>query len=267
MCGIPVLVRRRIVAWALLVLLVTASAVLALAIDQPRWLVGGIARRSPEVLYFVDTSGPVVALTIDDGPDPQTTPEILQILKDHGAHATFFLISERVSGNEATVAEIVDAGHELGNHLTRDEPSVWLSSAEFEEELLEAHAVLSTFAPVRWMRPGSGWYNETMLSIAERHGYRCALGLVYPYDGLIPFADYAAFHVLRKAVRGSVIVLHDGGARGRRTAAALRTILPELQRRDLRVVTLSELVHVAASADVGQAGPAEGYEIGDSEGQ
>ncbi|UCC83937.1 MAG: polysaccharide deacetylase family protein [Gemmatimonadota bacterium] len=115
-------------AWVLLVLLVAVPGVFAVVIDQPRWLVRGIAPRSPAVLYYIDTSEPVVALTIDDGPDPQTTPDILQILKAHGAHSTFFLISERVSGSEATVAAIVDAGHELGNHLTRDEPSVWLTT-------------------------------------------------------------------------------------------------------------------------------------------
>jgi peptidoglycan/xylan/chitin deacetylase (PgdA/CDA1 family) len=193
-------------------------------------------------LYFVKTNEPLVALTIDDGPDEQTTRPILDLLKRHEAKATFFLIGDRVRGNEQLVQEMVEAGHELGNHMTRDRPSIWLSSADFEAALLEADSVLSRFADVRWIRPGSGWYDDAMLSIIEKHGYRCALGSVYPYDSAIPFSAFSAQHVLRKARAGSVIVLHDGGGRGQRTIAALERILPELRRRGLRTVTLSALV-------------------------
>jgi peptidoglycan/xylan/chitin deacetylase (PgdA/CDA1 family) len=219
-----------------------AAAATAVLVLQPQWLVDALARRSPRVLYFVKTNEPLVALTIDDGPDEETTPAILDLLKRHEAKATFFLISERVRGNEELVKEMVDAGHELGNHLTRDRPSRQLSSAEFEAALLEADSVLSRFAEVRWVRPGSGWYDDAMLSIIEKHGHRCALGSVYPYDSAIPFSPFAVQHILRKARSGSVIVLHDGGARGGRTVAALERILPELRLRGLSVVTLSDLV-------------------------
>jgi peptidoglycan/xylan/chitin deacetylase (PgdA/CDA1 family) len=203
--------------------------------------VDALARRSPRVLYFVDTDEPVVALTLDDGPDPQTTPRILDVLARYEARATFFLISDRVRGNEQLVQEIVEAGHELGNHMTRDRPSVQLSSDRFETALLEADSVLSRFAEGRWFRPGGGRYSDAMLSIIERHGYRCALGSVYPYDATIPSSSFAVQHVLRRLRPGSVIILHDHGERGARTAAALERILPELRRRGLRTVTLSEL--------------------------
>lgn len=215
---------------------------------QPRWLVARLAHRSPQVVYFVETADSVVALTIDDGPDPETTPVILEVLGAHRARATFFLISGRVSGNEALVSGIVERGHELGNHLTRDEPSIGLAPSEFEGALLEADAVLSRFATVRWVRPGAGWYSDSMLSIIEAHGYRCALGSIYPYDSQIPSSAFAAFHILETVRPGSIIVLHDGGARGQRAAAALRRVLPELERRGFRVVTLSELVASAASS-------------------
>ncbi len=198
------------------------------------------------MLYFIETEESLVALTIDDGPDPETTPSILQLLARHHARATFFLISDRVDGNAALVRRAVAEGHELGNHLTRDEPSIALSSDEFAEALREAHATLARFAPVRWVRPGSGWYDREMLSIIAAHGYRAALGSVYPYDALIPSSRFAAQHVLRKVRPGSIIILHDGGARGARTAQTLEAILPELARRGLQVVTLSELIPVGA---------------------
>ena len=227
------------VAGALAATIVAAGAVV---LWQPHWLVAMVAARSPHVLYFVETSEPVVALTIDDGPDLETTPKILHVLATHRAHATFFLITDRVAANEEVVAQIVAEGHELGNHLTRDEPSIDLSPRAFEASLMEADGVLSRFAPARWVRPGGGWYNASMLSTTRSRGYRVALGSVYPYDAEIPSRQFAIRHVSRNTRPGSIIILHDGGARGRRTVAVLERVLPELQRRGLRVVTISELV-------------------------
>ncbi len=215
-----------------------------LVVFQPAWIVSILAKRSLGVLYLVDTQEPVVALTIDDGPDPIGTPRILDVLDQHDARATFFLITSHIPGNEEVVFRAVEEGHELANHLTADERSILLSPSEFERKLLESHDVLSRFADVHWFRPGSGWYNAEMLSILHEHGYRCVLGSVYPFDPQIPSAWFAARYVLRNVRPGSIIVLHDYGGRGERTASALATILPELNRRGFRVVTLSELLEL-----------------------
>ena len=208
---------------------------------RPEWIVAVLANRSPDVLYTVETREPVVALTIDDGPDPATTPAVLDVLRRYDAHATFFLISSRVVGNEPLVRRMVAEGHELANHLAADEPSISLAPAEFERQLTEADALLSRFAAVHWFRPGSGWYNEAMLTTLQRYGYHCALGSVYPFDPQIPSAGFATRYVLWNVHPGAVIVLHDHGTRGERTVAVLETVLPELARRGFRVVTLSEL--------------------------
>jgi peptidoglycan/xylan/chitin deacetylase (PgdA/CDA1 family) len=208
---------------------------------QRRWILATLAKLSPNVVYFVETKEPVVALTIDDGPDAVSTPRILDLLRRHGARATFFFITGRVPGNEEIVLRTVKEGHELANHSTTDQPSVLLESSEFERGFLRAHEVLSRFSDVRWFRPGSGWYSKKMLSIIHRHGYRCALGSVYPFDPQIPSSWFIKRHVLRRVAPGSIIVLHDHGARGGRTIAVLGAILPELKRRGFRVVTLSEL--------------------------
>lgn len=216
-------------------------AVLAGLWTAPRWLVPRIAERSQGCLYAVPTRERAVALTLDDGPDPASTAEILRVLHAHNAHATFFLISGRVPGNESLVSRIVAEGHEIGNHLTREEPSIRLDSADFESAVLEAGTVLARFAPVRWLRPGSAWYDAAMLNTIERLGYRCALGSVYPYDPHIRSARIASTYILANVRPGAVIVLHEGGGRGPRTVRTLERILPELAERGYRVVTLSEL--------------------------
>lgn len=223
------------------------SAATAILLRQPQWLIDLLASRSPSVLYFVKTERPLLALTIDDGPDQRTTRHILDVLERNEARATFFLISDRVRGNEGLVRAIVEAGHELGNHMTRDRPSIHLSKAEFESALLVADSVLSQFGDVRWVRPSGGRYDAGMLSIIEKHRYRCALGSIYPYDATIPFSAFAIRFILSKARPGSVIILHDGGARGRRTVVILERILVEIRRRGLHAVTLSELVAADSS--------------------
>jgi peptidoglycan/xylan/chitin deacetylase (PgdA/CDA1 family) len=217
-------------------------AVLGAALwTAPRWLVPRIAARSPGCLYAVATRERLVALTLDDGPDAAHTPELLALLAAHGARATFFLISGRVPGREAVVRASVAGGHELGTPRRRDEPSARLAPAAFDAALREAGTVLGRFAPVRWFRPGSGWYTGAMLATAARAGYRCALGSVYPYDPHLPSSRLAAAYILANVQPGAVVVLHEGGARGRRTAETLRRVLPALRARGYRMVTLTEL--------------------------
>ncbi|MEA3339422.1 MAG: chitin deacetylase family protein [Chloroflexota bacterium] len=212
---------------------------------QPDWIIAMLAQRWPQVAYFVETEEPFVALTIDDGPDSAATPKILDALERHDAHATFFLITNHMAGNEEIVRRIVEEEHELANHLTADEPSILLAPSDFEEQLLEADDALSEFSPVprpvRWFRPGAGWYNSAMLSILDKHGYQCALGSVHPFDPQIPSAWFATHYILSNVRPGSIIILHDYEKRGERTATTLAAILPELNKRGFRVVTLSEL--------------------------
>lgn len=214
---------------------------------QPEWLIGRLRRKSPDVLYSIETKERIVALTIDDGPHAEDSPKILEILNGHKARATFFVITDHIPGNEEIVQRMVAEGHELGNHLTKDERSINLSERAFENDLIQADEVLSQYMDIRWMRPGSGFYNESMLDTIKDQGYQCALGSVYPYDPVIGMHWFSAYYVLWKIKPGDVIILHDNGTRGRRTARALEIILPKLERRGYQVVTLSELTSLHPS--------------------
>ena len=225
-------------------LLLIAGSVCAAA--QADRTLGIFNDRSPAVLYSVEADERVVALTIDDGPDPATTPRLLELLAAYRARATFFLIADRVPGNEKLVRAIVDAGHEIGNHMTRDVPSIELAPDVFEQELLRADRILSEFAKPYWFRPGSGWYDDDMLEILARHGYRVALGSVYPLDAHISWSWFARRFILKLTRPGSVIILHDGGARGERTLTTLGKVLPGLIDDGYRLVTLSELVDIGS---------------------
>ncbi len=228
--------------------------VLALLITCPSLAYAGntlglLGDRHPDVLYSVDTDQPVIALTIDDAPDPVSTRSILDVLAENEATATFFIIADRVPGNEALLEAIVASGHELGNHLTRDEPSIDLSPERFEEELIRSHTALSHFAEPRWFRPGSGWYDEWMVELLAKHNYRCALGSVYPVDAQIPWSWVAQQVILWMSSPGDIIILHDSGSRGLRTARTLSKALPRLRKKGYRIVSLTELVSMTGSQD------------------
>ncbi|WP_017325499.1 polysaccharide deacetylase family protein [Synechococcus sp. PCC 7336] len=232
--------------------LVFALTGVGLLYVQPRWILGIAGRLSGDrVLFFVETERPFVALTIDDGPDPETTAKILAVLDRHQAKATFFPIGSHVEGNETVVAEMVAAGHELGNHMLEDRLSAGLPIETFASHLKQTESSIVSAAKglegLHWFRPGQGLYTQRMLDVAEAEGYRAVLGSVFPYDTLLGQPGFSARFIRDRVRPGSIIVLHDRGERGERTAIALEILLPQLADRGYRVTTLSELVESGAA--------------------
>ena len=211
----------------------------------PRAITGAAAAVFPGCRYDVRIAQPIIALTIDDAPDPGTTPAILDTLRAYGSRATFFVITSQIRAATDTadpiLARMRREGHELGNHLTRDRPAIRLDSATFERDLAQADSLLRPYGPLRWTRPGSGWYSRRMVRAMHRAGYECALGSVYPVDAGLGWRWLSERYILAHARPGAIIILHDRGIRGERTAAVLGRVLPTLHARGYQTVTLSEL--------------------------
>ena len=188
---------------------------------------------------------PAIALTIDDAPDRVTTPGILDTLRAHGAHATFFVITSQLDTvvPDPLLDRMQREGHEIGNHLTRDRVAIRLDSATFEHDLAAADSILRWYGPVRWVRPGSGFYSQRMARTMHRGGYECALGSVYPFDAGLGWRWLSERYILAHARSGAIIILHDREQRGERTAAVLGRVIPVLRSRGYDVVTLSELAN------------------------
>lgn len=209
---------------------------------QPRWILNLYSKFNPGAFFFLKCQQKLVALTIDDGPDSKTTSQILDILSKYNSSATFFVISSRVEGNENIVRSIVKQGHELGNHMTKDEPSISLPLDVFEGKLIKAGKTLSQYDAIKFFRPASGYYNQNMIDIAKKHNYTVVLGSIFPYDTHIHYPSFASYFIKLNIKPGSIIVLHDYGDRGLRTIKILSQVLPILvEQKGYRVVTLSEL--------------------------
>lgn len=213
-------------------------------------------RTSDEVLFHVNTSEKVIALTIDDGPHESITAEILDTLAAFRVKATFFVIGNRIAGNEDQLKRMVAEGHELGNHLMYDKRSIDLSSEEFAAQLKQVDRLLRPYGRIHWFRPGSGWYNQEMLEQIRPYGYRCVVGSLYPYDAQVSSVEFVSNYILGNAQPGSIIILHDGEEDRRKTVTVLQRILPPLLLRGYRFVTLSELVLIGSNGEVqGEGAP------------
>lgn len=217
------------------------SALLSL----PAILVDRVSRSTPKVVFSVDTGERVLALSIDDGPS-EATAEILEVLREHEAAATFFLIGEHLGAGEGVLPELLADGHELGHHMMTDTPSRDLEPEVFDADFDQMHEILERLQPTRLFRPGSGWYDDRMIQAVESRGYRTVLGSVYPFDAHLPWPGFLSWFVLQNVKPGAIVVLHDGPERGPRTADVLRAILPELTRQGYRVVTVSTLLELDA---------------------
>jgi peptidoglycan/xylan/chitin deacetylase (PgdA/CDA1 family) len=202
-------------------------------------LVSGSA--SP-VVIAVPTDGPWTSLTVDDGPHPATTPALLEVLARHGARATFFLIGERAVAHPSLVADIVDAGHELGNHLWSDRPSVRLPAATFRDELARTGEQLARHSRVSWWRPGSGMFTRAMVREAEAQGHRGALGS--PWLVATRYGDDNRRRGERLAGRahvGAIAVFHEGTPERSAVAKLTDGYLHRLAQRGLGATTLTDL--------------------------
>jgi len=220
----------------------------AALIALPNLVVEWAQRGTPDVVFYVETSDRVVALTIDDGPSA-ATPEILSVLDEYGAEATFFLIGEHVESWPDLARSIVEAGHEVGHHMMEDRPSRELAEDVFEDQFDEMDRLLEGLGGSRTFRPGSGWYNDRMVQAADERGYRTVLGSVYPFDAHLPWPAFLSWFVRQNIRPGSILVLHDGPERGLRTVEVLQSVLPELNRQGYRIVTVSSLLALEAGRE------------------
>ncbi|KZL88272.1 polysaccharide deacetylase [Colletotrichum incanum] len=233
----------------------TLLALLALAVllvvpfyiiyKPPASLINYFARRWPDVLWQVSTEKKIIGLTIDDAPS-QHTSEILKVLNENDAHATFFLIGSQMNGREGDMDAIIESGSELGNHAMHDEASRSLPDGQLESEIFEVYRKIKVAYEYQdkpmvanYFRPGSGFFNDKMRRLVDKMGYRMVLGSVYPHDAQISSWRMNANHILSMARPGAIIICHD---RRSWTVPMLRKVLPELKRRGYRIMSLTELL-------------------------
>jgi peptidoglycan/xylan/chitin deacetylase (PgdA/CDA1 family) len=185
------------------------------------------------------SDGPVVYLTFDDGPSGYT-PAVLDALRAYGAKATFFVLGAQVSANPGLAQRIANEGHDVENHSWSHPALTGLSNDGIAGQLGATTDIIGqvTGQSARCMRPPYGATDGRVASIAANQGLTQILWNVDPSDFQTPGAGAIAARVLGSVFDGAVVLLHDGGGNRSQTAAALYTIIPELQARGYRLEAL-----------------------------
>mmetsp|Transcript_17535 Transcript_17535/g.54779 ORF Transcript_17535/g.54779 Transcript_17535/m.54779 type:complete len:273 (+) Transcript_17535:496-1314(+) len=201
----------------------------------------------------------VCALTIDDAPsDPALMHRTLDILKENGVRATFFVVEEfaRDPERRETLERAVREGHELANHLVKDESPASYSEDEFREALAACDALLQDLVDdwadrsLRWYRPPHGYMARYMKRSLRDLRYVAALADVFPLDTEVRSPDWIVDFVKQQTKPGSILLLHapdereaPNGRHHRRqnNLLVLQRLLPDLKAQGFTVTTLSDL--------------------------
>lgn len=243
-----------------------ALAALALAPAHWRWALGAVVANHLVItaaglwprsrwlgpnwtrLPAASTARNEIALTIDDGPDPLVTPQVLDLLDQHGVHATFFCIGEQAARHPKLCREIVLRGHAVENHSQQHRHTFSLMGQGcLRRELQAAQDTLSSVCgqvPVFFRAP-AGLRNPFLDPVLARLGLRLASWSARGFDTRIGDATRVQKSLQRDLRAGAILLLHDGhAARTVKGVPVILEVLPYLlasaKAAGLRLVTLRQ---------------------------
>ncbi|WP_426333868.1 polysaccharide deacetylase family protein [Paenibacillus silvae] len=199
------------------------------------------------IIEQVTVQEKVVAFTFDDGPHPVYTPQVLDIFRRAGGHATFFMIGEEMEAHPDIAAEVHREGHEIANHTYTHPNLTELTLEEAGEELRRAEQLVQkvTGGSARSFRPPYFGVNDDILALAAERGYRtigAANGAARDWDN--PGTEHIVEHSRSAVKPGSVLIFHDGYGDRSQTVEAVRVLVEELTADGYRLVTVSELLEM-----------------------
>ncbi len=202
----------------------------------------------------------VVALTFDDGPHAGLTPQVLDILRNNGVKATFFVQGSHAQAYPRIIRRMTAEGHEVGNHTWNHAYLSKVSRATAESQLQRTNDAIVAAGGVKpvIMRPPGGYTNAGVAAWArQRFGFSTILWDVDTNDWRKPGVSVVAARGINGAKPGSIILVHDIHAS---TVAAIDSMVKGLKNRGYELVTVSELIRrgkvSAAKANVKPAVPA-----------
>ncbi len=200
----------------------------------------------PSCLWTGATNSRAIALTFDDGPHPQYTSELLQVLDRYSIRASFFWLGACVDRNPTVAREVYKRGHWIGLHGYHHHSFPFLKPDALKQSLektQEAIAQACQIHPdnVRDVRPPNGLFTPQTLNLLHQWNYRPVMWSVVPEDWERPGVYVVVQRVLQQVQNGSLIVLHDGYCGGQDVAQTTAQLIPQLLQQDYHFVTIDQL--------------------------
>lgn len=211
----------------------------------------GTSSGQQRIVWSVDTASPVAALTFDDGPDPDFTPRILEVLDAYSVTATFFSLGHNAAQHPRLLREVVAAGHEIGSHGWKHLNLSQTTAEETRREIVQGTELVEDHAEarVRAFRPPYGRFNEIAVRLlAERQQDMYVWSVT---RGELAWQEpwRVARHVIESTRPGDIVDLHDGIGRGtfqREEEFAQKLI----RRRKVEVDALPRILEDAGDAGI-----------------
>lgn len=198
-----------------------------------------------EITWNVKTNKKVIALTFDDGPNKAYTNQILEVLKEYNAKATFFVIGENVKRDPTTLKKVHAEGHEIGNHTFTHPKLQNIDSFTLKKEITQTDKIVMKYITQKpiYFRPVGGYYNEEVVKAAVNTNHKIILWSPNqdPRDWNHESAEHIYTHVMNNIQPGDIILLHDGGGDRTETVQAIKKIIPALKKQGYAFLTVSEL--------------------------
>jgi peptidoglycan/xylan/chitin deacetylase (PgdA/CDA1 family) len=235
-------------AWALR----AGGAAAALAAFLFGFGVGGAASNGTTVapvrqVRSVTVPVKAVALTFDDGPSPQYTPTILDLLDQNGARATFFVIGQELVRHPEIARQAAQDGMELANHGFHHLTLLGLDPTAIEAEAMPVERELTAITgsrPTLYRLP-KGRGDPRALRALTDMGYTIVYWSVDTRDYLPRSPAAIVAQVQKQLQPGSIVIFHDGGGNQQHTVDALKQLLPALKAQGWQLVTVSQLLELA----------------------
>ncbi len=190
-----------------------------------------------------------VAITFDDGPNEPFTSRVLDVLKEKGVRATFFMLGQNCERYPGAVKRIAEEGHELGNHTWTHRVLPLKPPAKIGEEIARTSDLIERLAGKRpgLFRAPHGWRNPWVDRTARKAGCIPVAWTLGVWDTDRPGVEAIVRRTLKGVRDGCVLLVHDGrgieeGADSSQLVRALPTIIDELKRRGFKFVTVSEMM-------------------------
>ena len=183
-------------------------------------------------LYYIDDASRAIALTIDDGPDPVYTPQVLRVLHRYGVTATFSMIGLHVAAYPHLARSVTEAGHHIANHTWTHSDLARVPLHRVHTELAwTSHAIHSATGvhPQLFRAPYGAW-SAAVIRQCERMRMVPMDWSVNPRDWARPGVHRIVRNIMRNTHPGSIILEHDGGGNRAQTVEALGIVLPRLLR-------------------------------------
>lgn len=198
-------------------------------------------------------SGNYVAMTFDDGPHPQNTPRLLDMLAQRNIKATFYVIGRSVDLHPGVLRRTVAEGHEIGNHSHTHRLLSKLGDSELRQEMQRCQDAIGRAAGVRprTMRPPYGGLLQRQRELVHAEfGYPTILWSVDPLDWKRPGPSVVASRILTGTTAGGIVLAHDLHSQ---TVDAMPSTLDGLLKRGFKFVTVSQLIAMKIETPVAQA--------------